>query len=54
MKKEQIFGIIRHTLTFVGGILVMNGIGDESVFAEIAGGAMGLVAAVWSLFEKKA
>jgi len=53
MNKEQIFGVIRHVLTFVGGILMIKGIGSESLFAEISGGVMGLVAAIWSLVEKK-
>jgi hypothetical protein len=30
MSKEQILGIVRHTLTFVGGILIMKGFIDET------------------------
>jgi len=30
LTKEQILGIIRHSLTFIGGIFVMKGLVDES------------------------
>lgn len=53
MNKEQIFGVIRHALTFVGGILLIKGIGSETLITEIIGGTMGLVASIWSLVEKK-
>jgi hypothetical protein len=53
MKKEQIQGIIRHTLTFVGGILVFRGLIEESVLNEVIGAAMTLVGAIWSVMDKK-
>ena len=53
LSKDQIFGIIRHTLTFVGGFLVMKGLVDEAVVSEIVGGVMTLAGTVWSIFEKK-
>lgn len=53
MNKERILGIVRHTLTFVGGILIMKGIVDEALVTEIVGGAVTLVGAIWSIFEKK-
>ena len=52
MTKEQVFGIIRHTLTFVGGILLMKGIMDESTWTELSGSAMTLVGTVWSIVDK--
>lgn len=52
MKKEQILGIVRHTLTFVGGLLVMKGIADETTITEIVGGIVTLVGAFWSIVEK--
>jgi hypothetical protein len=30
LTKEQLLGILRHTLTFVGGILITKGIIDEA------------------------
>lgn len=53
MKKEIVFGIIRHTLTFVGGILVLKGIVDEATLSEITGAVITLVGGIWSVIEKK-
>ena len=53
MSKEKILGIVRHALTFVGGLLVMKGIVDEAVVSEVIGGVMTLVGAVWSIISKK-
>ena len=52
MSKERILGIIRHTLTFVGGLLVMKGLVDEAIASEIIGGVMTLTGTIWSIFEK--
>jgi hypothetical protein len=52
LTKEQILGIMRHVLTFVGGILVMHGIADETAVTEIAGGIMTLTGAIWSVVAK--
>lgn len=52
MTKEQILGIARHALTFLGGILIMKGLVDESVWAEISGGAITLTGAIWSIIDK--
>lgn len=53
LTKEQIIGIIRHGLTFVGGILVMKGLVDETTITEIVGGVMTLTGAIWSIVDKK-
>ena len=50
--KDQILGVVRHTLTFVGGILVMKGILDETVWAEITGAAITLTGSIWSIVDK--
>jgi hypothetical protein len=52
LSKEQIFAIVRHTLTFVGGVLVMKGIVDEGMWTEISGAAITLAGAIWSIVEK--
>jgi hypothetical protein len=49
---EQVSGLIRHSLTFVGGILVMKGIVDEPVWAEISGAVLTLVGGIWSIISK--
>jgi len=52
LSKEQLMGIIRHTLTFVGGILVMKGLVDETMATEIIGGLTTLTGTIWSIIEK--
>jgi hypothetical protein len=52
MKKEQILGIIRHSLTFIGGILLMKGLIDEATWTEISGSALTLVGTIWSVVDK--
>ena len=51
--KEQTLGLIRHVLTFVGGILVTKGLIDDATSLEIVGGIVTIVGAAWSVFSKK-
>jgi hypothetical protein len=51
--KEKVLGLIRHALTFVGGIVVAKGLLDESLAVEVIGGIMTLVGSVWSIASKK-
>ena len=51
--KDQTLGLIRHALTFVGGIIVAKGFIDDVLFQEILGGIMTLVGSVWSVASKK-
>ena len=51
--KDQILGLIRHTLTFVGGALVAKGLVDDVAFQEILGAVMTLVGTTWSILSKK-
>lgn len=53
MVKEQVLGVVRHVLTFAGGILIMKGLIDESQQAEIIGGVCGLIGTIWSIVAKK-
>jgi hypothetical protein len=53
LTKEQIMGIIRHALTFVGGIFIMKGLVDKTLVSEIVGGVMTLTGAIWSIVDKK-
>jgi uncharacterized membrane protein YphA (DoxX/SURF4 family) len=53
MNKEQILGIIRHALTFVGGILIVNGYATEQVTQETIGAIITAVGAVWSFIKNK-
>jgi hypothetical protein len=53
LNKEQVMGIVRHALTFIGGIVVMKGLVDETVVTEVIGSVMTLVGTVWSILDKK-
>lgn len=52
MKKPQVLGIIRHALTFIGGLLVMQGIVDDAVIAELSGALMTVIGGIWSIIDK--
>jgi hypothetical protein len=54
MTKEQVLGVIRHGLTFIGGFLVTKGLLDDGMLQEALGAIMTLVGAVWSVTSKKA
>ena len=51
--KDQTLGLIRHALTFAGGIIVAKGLVDSALSAEIIGAVMTLVGAGWSIASKK-
>ena len=52
LTKEQLLGIVRHAVTFIGGILVMKGLIDDSMVQEILGGVTTLAGAIWSIVDK--
>jgi flagellar motor component MotA len=52
MNKEQILGILRHTLTFLGGFIVAKGWIDENMAIEITGAVVTLVGVIWSFINK--
>ena len=54
MTKEQVLGLIRHTLTFVGGILIAKGLVSETTSTEIIGAVVTLIGSVWSVIKNKA
>ena len=53
LSKDQLLGIVRHSLTFIGGILITKGLIDESLFTELTGGILTLTGAIWSIINKK-
>ena len=53
LTKEQILGIARHALTFIGGILIMKGLVDEGTWSELSGGALALAGTIWSIIAKR-
>jgi hypothetical protein len=52
MKKEQILGLVRHSLTFIGGIYVMRGLIQEQLAQEIVGGLLTAIGGIWSVIDK--
>jgi hypothetical protein len=52
LTKEQLLGVVRHAVTFIGGVLVMKGLIDDSLVQELLGGATTLAGAIWSIIDK--
>lgn len=52
LTREQIEGLIRHTLTAVGGAVIMLGLASEGYVTEIIGGVTTAIGFVWSFIEK--
>lgn len=53
MSKEVVFGIVRHALTFAGGILASKGIIDAGMVETAIGAIITLGGIAWSVVEKK-
>lgn len=53
MNKDKWLSVIRHTLTFVGGILVVKGTIDESLVQQLTAGLMALIGTIWGIVEKE-
>ena len=53
MKKEQLFGLIRHALTVIGGGLVAKGYLEDAVAQEIIGILISTAGIIWSFVDKK-
>ena len=54
MSQEQLLGILRHVLTFGGGLIVANGNVDDATMQTIIGAIVSLAGAVWSVHSKRA
>lgn len=52
MNKDQILGVVRHTLTFLGGFLVVKGYIEESLLNELIGSTIALAGTIWSIVDK--
>lgn len=53
MTKEQLLGIVRHSLTFFGGILLTYGMINEIMLSELIGSGISLAGVIWSIVNKK-
>jgi len=53
MDKKQLLGIVRHALTFIGGMLIMKGTIDATEWAEMSGSLIAVVGGSCSIIDKK-
>ena len=53
MNWEMVSGLIRHLLTFGGGIMIAKGYTDEATSQTIVSGLVALIGAIWSVMAKK-
>ncbi len=54
LSREQVLGIVRHILTFAGGLAIAKGMVDAAMVETIVGSAATLIGAIWSVVAKKA
>jgi hypothetical protein len=52
MNLEQLQGIVRHVLTFGGGLLVTYGYITDLMYSELIGGSTALAGLIWSIISK--
>jgi len=52
MNLEQVLGIVRHSLTFIGGMLIMKGSVDSTEWAELSGSLIAVIGGIWSIVVK--
>jgi hypothetical protein len=53
VQREQILGLVRHGLTFIGGILVAKGLASEGQVMDMVGMLMTFVGTLWSVLSNK-
>ena len=53
VQREQILGLVRHGLTFIGGILVAKGLTSEGQVMDMVGMLMTFVGTLWSVLSNK-
>jgi len=53
MFKQFILGIVRHSLTYGGGILTAKGWGDSGDWDQAIGAIITLVGIAWSIWDKR-
>jgi hypothetical protein len=51
--KEKVYGIVRHLLTTVGGLVIAKGYISESIVEEITGFILTILGIMWSINTKK-
>lgn len=49
---DKVYGVIRHILTFAGGVLITKGVLDEAGLEEVVGSIMTIIGFGWSYYNK--
>ena len=52
--KEQVMGLVRHSLTFIGGVLIAKGLANDGQVVEMIGSVVTFVGTIWSVLNKRA
>lgn len=52
MNKDTVLSIIRHLLTFAGGLVVAKGYLSDSTVTQIAGAVPGFIGLVWGAVDE--
>jgi hypothetical protein len=52
--KEQVMGLVRHALTFIGGVLIAKGLANDGQVVEMIGSVVTFVGTIWSVLNKRA
>lgn len=52
MTQEKFLGIVRHTLTFAGGLILVFVADADGVVQEVSASALMLAGVLWSIFTK--
>lgn len=53
ISREEFLGLVRHGLTFVGGVIVAGGLLDTGLWTELSGGLITISGVVWSIISKR-
>ena len=52
LNPDQLLGIIRHSLSIIGGVLIALGYASEGIVETIIGSVIALTSAIWSIRSK--
>jgi hypothetical protein len=51
MNKQKTIGLIRHLLTFAGGLAVANGLVNDDIVIELTGAIVAVIGGIWSILS---
>jgi hypothetical protein len=53
MSMTLTMAMLRHILTFGGGLLIAKGYGDAATVEAVAGALLTIIGGIWSIVEKR-